>query len=332
MPRLVIVAADNCRRALHTWLAIIVAMVALSGPARAQDTTDETAPSRVVLADGDPELLTALVAALAPWRLIVVVDPVAPKDEAEAEARADAQNAKFVVWRDGNELVVYDRSLTLSDRRQAQSGPLDPTGAAAAALTVKTMMRLPDQAGDPPQPMPAPAPAQTMGLRLQAGFGVRIATGSQTDTGLLGELAGLWRPSSALGWRFGFAGDTGTSASVSRSGFRGTWSNWAVVAIASWSMPRGSWELEPWLGAGVARSSFVGAEMGTPRDEAHTFGTVRTGFTGRYRVGVWTVGASVGAHVFLQPPTYLRSSGMTIYSAPSFSLVTGVVVAADIGS
>ncbi|MGE3546697.1 MAG: hypothetical protein AB7L28_22415, partial [Kofleriaceae bacterium] len=251
MPRLTVYRRLIAPRA---WLAAMLVLAALSRGSYAQGV-DDTATSRVVLADADPELLTALVAALAPWRLIVVVDPVPPKDEDEAEARADAQNAKFVVWREGNELVVYDRSLTLSDRREAPGGPLDPTSAAAAALTVKTMMRLPDESGTSPQP---PVLESTMGVRVQAGFGARVAMGSQTDTTLRGELAALWRPSSALGWRFGLAGDTGSSASISRSGFKGTWNNWAIVAVASWSTPRGAWELEPWLAAGLARTSFVG--------------------------------------------------------------------------
>ncbi|HEX7840230.1 MAG TPA: hypothetical protein VF469_22285, partial [Kofleriaceae bacterium] len=87
---------------------------------------------RVVLADPDPELRHAMEQALAPWRLDVVIEGPPPTDDGAARERADADTARFVVWRDGGELVVYDRELGSLERRASRAGVLDPPTAAAA--------------------------------------------------------------------------------------------------------------------------------------------------------------------------------------------------------
>src|SRR5262249_31069387 len=148
-----------------------------------------------------------------------------PTDTAMAEQRADADTARFVVWRDGEELVVYDRELGFTERRDSRSGTLDPPTAAAAALTIKTMMRLPPpppETAPPPPPEAEPAPG--VELRLLAGIATRIARGTDTDvTTRFGGSAQL-RPWSAWGWRIGVAGDVGTSTAIDRASFKGTWS------------------------------------------------------------------------------------------------------------
>lgn len=88
----------------------------------------------VVLADSDPELLHAVESSLAPWKLTIVVD-ARPIDEATATRRADEAGARFVVWREGDQLVVYDRTTSAAERRPARTGAFDNVSAAAAALT-----------------------------------------------------------------------------------------------------------------------------------------------------------------------------------------------------
>jgi len=82
----------------------------------------------VVLADPDPELEHAIDQAFAPWHLEVVVECAPP---AEATERAGADTARFVVWRDGEQLVAYDRTQASMGRRASRAGPLDPPTAAA---------------------------------------------------------------------------------------------------------------------------------------------------------------------------------------------------------
>src|SRR5262249_10223341 len=90
-------------------------------------TAVEAAPmarERVVLADPDPELRHAVEQVLAPWHLEVVIEGPPPTDTAMAEQRADADTARFVVWRDGDELLVYDRELGFTERRDSRTGTL----------------------------------------------------------------------------------------------------------------------------------------------------------------------------------------------------------------
>ncbi len=310
-------------------LIIIIISLALRSLATAQP--EPAGPSRVVLADSDPELLKALVTALAPWRLTVVVDPVPPADLPEASERAEQRTAQFVVWRGPDELVVFDRRTATLDRRAAPSGALDPVSAAAAALTVKTMMRLPSLEVAKPQPPSRRSSSQE--LRVQAGLLGRAGRGSQTELAPRGELTILVRPSTAWGWRFGIGGDAGTSLDIEHAGFRGTWRDWAIVGIASWAHLVGNWELDPWMAGGFVRGTLSGVDSSELRHESVAMGVLRAGVTARYRLGIWTIGASIGVDLWVKPVTYFKTgSAAIIYTAPSFSLVTGIVAAVDLGS
>jgi len=283
--------------------------------------------ARVVLVDPDPELRRAVTTALAPWKLEVIVDPNPEIDGTTAAARADALSARFVVWREGNELVVFDRERGESLRREGQPGTLDPIAAASAALTVKTLMRLP-----PPGEQDKPAPARGAELRVQAGFETRVAHGS--DTAIGGRLVGavLVRPLGDLGLRIGVLGDTGTADSVSRAGFKGTWSDWAVLLLASWTVVRGRLEIEPYVAGGLGRSRFSGIDMMVQRDEHETLPQLRGGGWVRWRCGMWTVGGAFGVHALLATPTYTRpNNGMVLYESPSIAVSIGLVIAADLG-
>ena len=320
------------------WLVSVVVVILASRSALV--TAAPPTELRIVLADKDPELRRALETALAPWHLQVVLDDPKPTTIVQAKQRADFSNARFVVWRDRGQLVVFDREHQAIDRRSVRSGALEPVNAAAAALTVKTMMRLPP----PPNPVApvvveappivAPVVPEPAGIsvRVQGGIAMRIAHGSQTDTGARFTLLGMIRPSPEVGWRFGVAGDVGASAGIDRAGFRGRASDWALLAIASWTQEHGTWELEPWLAGGMARTSVSGVDMMATQSEGATLATLRAGLVVRLRYGTWTLGGTVGLEATLGTPTYMKAgTGAAYYEPPSFAVAAGAVIAADLG-
>jgi hypothetical protein len=273
-----------------------------------------------------------MTTALRPWKLEVIVDP-SPVDDTTVAARADALNARFVVWRRERELVVFDRERGDTQHREAPAGALDPVAAASAALTVKTLMRLPP----PPEDETPPPPITKTGseLRVQAELATRFAYGSGTAIGGRFIGAALVRPLAELDWRFGLLGEVGTSDKVERVGFDGDWSDWSLLVIASWTHTRGKLEIEPYLAAGIARSRFTGEDnMSGPRDERETLPALRAGGWVRWRFGVgsWTVGGAVSFDALPGTPTYTKeNNGPVIYEVPSFGLTVGLVIAADLG-
>lgn len=282
-----------------------------------------------MLVDPDPELLRAMTTALQPWKLEVIAD-ASPIDEIGATERADALRARFVVWRSGTDLVVFDRERGDVQHRDVAAGALDPVDAASAALSVKTLMRLP-----PPEEMDRPPPpiaTSGLELRLQVGTAVRIASGQAS-----GRLAGtaMVKPIAAL--RVGVMGDAGTGDDFKIASFSGTWSDWSVLAIASWTFTRGKLEIEPWLAGGLTRSHVRAATMGAMAesiDERDTLAAVRVGGAVRYRVArLWTVGASLGVEGVAGTPTYTRTqpADKELYEVPALGFASGIVVAVDLG-
>ena len=295
-------------------------------------------PDRVLLADPDPELLHAVQSSLSPWKLAIVIESEIPTDDTHAHARAESTGARFVVWRDRDQLVVFDRDRDVSERRPARAGTFDPVTAAAAALTVKTMMRLPpppDEGGAIVAPPPASGDADHVEVRLEAGAAARVPTGADEGLGGRALIAVMVRPSTAYHWRIGARGDVGTAASIDRSKFKGTWSDWAVLAAASWTHERGPWEIEPWLGAGVGRGTLDGIEMSVARSERATLWTVRGGAYLRRRFAAFTAGLDVELVGTPTAPTYTRSTmGMgspAVFEASKFSVVVGFALAVDLG-
>jgi hypothetical protein len=299
--------------------------------------------TRVLLADNDPELQRAVKATLAPWRLEVVIEAERPIDTTQAQMIGDAQTARFVVWRENGDLVVYDRERREAEHRVVPSGPLDPASAAAAALTVKTLMRLPppDQiaaATPPPANEPADdtvAPTNTgdtsAGLRVQGGLATRVARGDQNAFGGRASVAVFVKPSH-FPLRLGVAGELGTESEIKETGFRGTWRDWSVIGLASYAIelaPR--WEIEPYVGAGVLRSILDGEEGMVLRHERETLATIRAGTFVRRRMGVISVGGMVGFDATLGTPTYTKAGGGSkFFEVPPFALSIGVIVAADL--
>ena len=305
-------------------LALLVVAVALESAALGAPL----ARQRVVLADPDPELRHAMEQALAPYRLEVVIEGPAPTDAAIAQERADADTARFVVWRDGAELVVYDRELGSTERRDSQAGVLDPPTAAAAALTIKTMMRLPPP---PEQPAPvAPPAAGGIELRVQAGIASRIARSDETVISARYGGAIAIRPWPGAGWRLGVAADTGSATSVDRASFKGTWSEWAALGFVSWTYAHDAWELEPHVGFGVRGSTLDGAEMTTPRSEAATLAVARAGLSGRWRVARFSVGVTLAADDVFGTPTYTKTgTPAEIFQVPGTAVELGAVIAVN---
>jgi len=299
-------------------------------------------PARVLVADPDPELVRAIKKALAPWKIAVVVDS-APT-EALALARGTAVDAQFVVWRADSQLVVFDRTEGTSERRGSRAGALDPVSAAAAALTVKTMLRLPPLAQESAaartpaaklttESSPTTGDAGTE-LRLQVGVGGRLASGSQSEVGGRAMLAVLVRPMPARGLRIGIAGDLGTSTSVDREGFEGTWSNWAALAIVSWSWPVRGFELSPALGVGISRSHLESIKGSMAREESDTMSLFRAGVAVRWPIGRWSLGVSLDADLVPGAPTYTKDQGMSgkpVFEVPGFAGTLGIFAAADLG-
>jgi hypothetical protein len=312
---------------VSTLARIAIAAALVLGAARADAAP---AAERVVLADTDPELQRAVATALLPWKLEIIVSTDVPADADDAERRADDQTARFVVWRQGNDLVVYDRLSNSSEHREAPTGALDPVSAAAAALTVKTLMRLPPL---PESNVPPPAVDDALEIRVQAGVDTRIARGAEeTEFGARFVGAAMIRPWS-IDLRFGVAGALGTAANIDRAGFKGTWTDYQILGLASYTWSAGAWEVEPYAGGGVARSSLSGTEMAVPRDETATLGFLRGGVWVRHRFAILTVGAGVAVDGTLATPTYTRmgGAGQPLFDVPSFAASFGLVAAADFG-
>ena len=314
---------------------ILVVTAALSGTAHGEPQAHQ----RVVLADPDPELRHAMEQALAPYHLQVVIEGPAPTTAALAAERADADTARFVVWREGNQLVVYDRTLGTTERRASHAGMLDPPTAAAAALTIKTMMRLPPppppetrEVRDVPEaPAPPPAAGPGVEIRVQAQLASRIARSDETDvTSRVGGAVAI-RPWPAAGWRFGVAADLGSATDVDRASFKGTWSDWAALGVVSWTYVHGAIELEPHLGFGARHATLDGAEMNTPRTESTTLATARAGLWARWRLARFTVGALLAVDEVFGTFTYTKTnSPAEVFQVPGDAVELGGVIAIDL--
>jgi hypothetical protein len=276
-------------------------------------------------------LARAVEASLRPWHFEVVVDARTLGDADAARTRAERDRARFVVWRDGDQLVVFDDQSGVAERRPAQGGSFDAIGAAAAALTVKTMMRLPPldaTAEATATSAPAPAAADPE-LRVDAGAGARIMSNATT---MRFALHALVRPSPRSGWYVGALGELGTPESIDQASFKGTWRSWGVLATARYAIDVAPWAIEPWVAAGVERSAMTGTEQQVARDEYATLFALEGGVIGRYRHGRWSVAAVLGAQALPSTPAYTMShSSAQIFEIPAFGVDAGVLIGADLG-
>ncbi|NVB83081.1 MAG: hypothetical protein HOV81_32180 [Kofleriaceae bacterium] len=299
--------------------------------------------ARVVIADSDPELQRAVVTTLAPWRFEVLVDPKAPVDIEEAKTRAAAADARFVVWRHGRDLLVFDRDRDAVEQRATSAGTLDDARAAQAALTVKTLMRLPP----PPEgegsavpiedgsaaigsaaPPVVPPIEQAFEIRVQAGLGAQVDSAGAIAGGTVAALVRRWSPPVHIG----IAGNLGSSTAIEQAGFKGDWRQWSVLALASYAVPAGRIEIEPFVGGGITRGVLDGTESAVVRRETATLGTARGGVWIRLPLGRFSVGGALAADFLVSTPTYIRQGGgsmSAIFEVPGFAFSIGAFAAAD---
>jgi hypothetical protein len=295
---------------------LLLAIVCVAGLAHA-------APNdRVVLADPDPELLRAVTTTLAPWRFEIVVDPEPPANTGEAQKRAEERSARFVVWRRDGDLVVFDRERGAAEHREGRVGTLDPIDAAAAALTVKTLMRLPPPGSSVARPVEAPGAT----LRFQLGSAARF---NAAATGARFAAVATIRPW-ATGLGFGIAGDFGTAADVEQSGFRGSWSDLALLAVVSWTHEHATWRIEPFVAVGIVRSAVEGLAMMDVIARTHLVGAVRGGVHGGWSWNRLSFGISLAVEGVTSTPTYTRPpAAVEIFEVPAIAVSAGLFAAAD---
>ncbi len=233
----------------------------------------EAREGRVVAIDVGPRVADALVVALSPWSLTVVQapgpSPTLDFDAASARARAIAaeQHAGAVVWIGAPRppdlqatLWVYDaETLQLAVRPLTALEPFDDAGAAAVALSVKTVLRAsPLAAPEPPPEAPQarplrsaatpvleapPATRSSTAWRVETTVGVRAPTGTNAAVeprAMLG--ASLWP--TALGGHGGFGLDVqagpGVSVVATRT-FQGELREAALEASARLRATGGRW-------------------------------------------------------------------------------------------
>jgi len=278
-----------------TYVVISVALVRMA--------VAEPAPA-LVLADPDLELRRAVETALRPWHVSIIDDAVPPQDAAE---RASTANARYIVWRDRAELVVYDSRDGRQLRTPVQAGALDPVSAAAAALTVKTMLRLPPlETRAPPFAPPSSPSRDGFELDAQLGGGGRFAQGT---AGWFSAMIAA-RPWPALGFGLGVAVDVTSD----------------VNALASYRFSIDPIELEPWVGAGVVRSSLSGVEMDAALDEQATLFAIRGGAWAWWRWDRFRIGGGVAVDHVFGTPTYTKPGQVRaiVFEVPSFGVVAGV--------
>ncbi|HTB77224.1 MAG TPA: hypothetical protein VK762_28465 [Polyangiaceae bacterium] len=233
----------------------------------------EAREGRVVAIDVGPRVADALVVALSPWSLTVVQapgpSPMLDFDAASARARAIAaeQHAGAVVWIGAPRppdlqatLWVYDaETLQLAVRPLTALEPFDDAGAAAVALSVKTVLRAsplaaPEPAPEaapptppslaPPIPASAPAPRSSVprAWRIETTVGVRAPTGTSAAVeprAMLG--ASVWP--GALGGHggFGLGIQAGPGVSVATPAFQGELREASMEASARLRATGGHW-------------------------------------------------------------------------------------------
>lgn len=300
------------------------------------------AKPRALLADSDEQLRAAISDALRPWAIEVSLSSAVPTTLDAAVTVAETTSVEYVIWREQGELVVLERGSRHVERRALVGGALDAVTAAAAALSVKTMLRL-----APLLPTPSAGPGAAPGaglrlapdgatdaswLRLDVLAGVRFEEGLDSNLALRFGATLELKPWHALPLWFGVMGDGGASATVDQAGFAGRWSNWSILAHASWALRTGAWELAPWLAIGAEHSSLSGTELMTPRHRATFAPALRAGATLRYRVATWFVGGQLALEGLLSTPTYKTLAGTApVFELPPIGAVMSVLVGTDFG-
>ncbi len=297
---------------------------------------------RVVVADRDPALRRAIVETLAPWPIDVVFEAVAPASTAVAVTRAHAEYARYVVWRRDGDLFVYDADRGAAELRESVRGHLDDANATAAALSVKSLLRLRPIASTPPPPITtstplvaptsppavhgttAPAPVAHPRWRGQVGAAGRIARGSETALGGRVTVAAATRPIASLPWWVGLEGEVGTPATIDAPSFKGHWTDATARVVTSGVAALGSLAIEPHVGLGLTSSHVTATRAGARLDDRVAVATVRVGLAVRWSRGALSAGLDVSADAWLGTATYTKPMGSGIlYEVPGFALSVG---------
>jgi hypothetical protein len=202
---------------------------------------------RVVVIDVEARVIDALVVALSPWSLTVVrapgPSPVEEIEAATARARVVAadEHAGAVVWIAAPRppelqatLWVYDaETLELTVRPLSVWAPFDDAGAAAVALSVKTILRdsplLAAETAPPPPSLttvappappsfapsgPAPAPPASIAWRFETLLGARAPTGAGAAVEPRAAIGGSLWPSAMGGAGLGLELQAGSGVAV----------------------------------------------------------------------------------------------------------------------
>lgn len=338
-PRLIVVLA--CAAAPAVARADIVASVDPGAPAPAP----APAPiKRIVLIDASPELVHAASAALAPWT-IDVTDETWPADQPLDDAAAlelgRARTADRVAWLAGGELVVADPATGTVERRPAPDGAADAPTAAAVALTLKTVLRLPPptattpivtttQVDDPVEPVQPHADAQ-IAIVPEVEGALRVSFGGSLDPqprvvvglGLTHSRWPRWRPSVVAGF--------GPSVEGGTSGFKGRYSDVEAGLQLALEVPVSrAWAIVPRARFAVHRTHVSGRLPMMEDFDAHAIGyEAGADLAVWWRAGGFRAGAGVGAAALLGLPDYVRQT-MTVFESPSSQVQAFLVVLVDL--
>jgi hypothetical protein len=304
----------------------VVVMLAASATAHADE---QPAPVRVVLLGPPGELEAAVRAALAPWRVAIIVEPPAiPGDVGAAAAIADQHQANAVAWVDRGSLVVFERSEPDLVRRPAE--PLDEATAASLALTLKTLLRLPPEppppppepepapVAPPPTPMATPAPPRPRPWRLTAVVGARLRSAGTLEPRLAvrGERA-LGPIAAALSLA------VGTGVDVDSADYSGTWTDSAAAAALVVPFAIGDWRLAPGAGLSVHRTVIDGAFQGNGGDGEATRTETNLGVDGELELargwGLLSAGVRLGAS-FVPYRQDFQTRGSNVFEVSALEL------------
>ncbi|HEX6277557.1 MAG TPA: hypothetical protein VFZ53_31150 [Polyangiaceae bacterium] len=205
------------------------------------------AERRVVVLQPDEELFRAVALSLSAWGIDTTESDAAPPEPSQPEAVQAASRlarelgVEAVIWIStadrGSLLWVFDaRAGDVTTRLLAETPPFDSAGAAAVALSVKTVLRSSVLAppaerfgAQPPAPAPSEPPRADRSFALELGAGGYLVAERQAALRL--ELAALgWMLASRrLGVSLEFS--TGPSLELDDTGFRGRYRE--IVAGAS---------------------------------------------------------------------------------------------------
>lgn len=310
---------------------------------------------RVALVNATPALESSARIALSPWELdvIPVVAP-SPGDSlpgalSHARDLALAEGVDAVVWiSEGGQkyvLWLYDlRTQQIVSRELVDPAPTDMPGAAAMALTLKTLFRSSTVTGEaieerrPPAPPPPPPVAERPpgerapvgGLRLEASGAARASVSNATEL-RLGLAVGYWPR--VLGRHLGvtLGVSAGPGVSMATSDFTGRFTDFAIGSTARARLVIvDHLTLQPSLGASMHVTVLDGA-VAAPATPLHTTRidpSLDTAITLAFELGPrLELGVRVGGSYLLRYQRYLVDDRV-IVSLPPFAIDVGLVASA----